>query len=377
VIFALASSGDNEEPAELGLYQPVEMDDVTKVRADIDAWAAGTHADGKSLFASFAAAAKNRFTKTAIGEAYMQSETAMANIDRKIAGILKENNIVLSANETLSFSADETGRVTVGDGVSADKQKVIEEAMNKDDSLWREMVAASGFRKHAEMTLQNGGASVRALANAVLKKDLETILQREYGISLDDIVKQDADELGGYGLKLKDGGGLDLFDKMYNEEHELFKSIQAVKAESGDQSFAIGFSYKNGVTVEQGKSDAATLNEIPEKVLDGILVFGKGDYSITVNADGMVSNVQRFGLQGDELSQQMQAQCFTNWVTMVNRSSFEDKTFNLSSRYLSQSALQQYVVDKQRLTQFETGARADWNQITFGRTGGKAFSMSS
>jgi hypothetical protein len=109
----------------------------------------------------------------------------------------------------------------------------------------RELFNAVGFRS---VTDSDGTPAVSpyAVFRNVLRWDVDTILQREYGISIDDF---SADS--------------DLAKKLYNEEYVLYEAVMSLKKDSDESTFNIAFSYKNGVTVQNGKSDRQTLDKMP------------------------------------------------------------------------------------------------------------------
>jgi hypothetical protein len=374
---------------------------------DIGTWAFGEYAEGMSMrtlvstkFAMFEGKATTALARS-------MSQSAMESADIKINKLLQENNIVLSEDETLNISINDDGFISVRDGIDEAKKERIEEVLNEDKTLWRDLVFAHAFRRNADIQLHRGQGmeSPYLTANAILKQDIETILQSEYGVSLDDFELNSCDLLnlrspahpGGAEFAIKSKTGNDaLVESLYDEEFSLYESIIGVlRRESGamgsaefpsdatdfSYEFEIDFSYKNGVTVEKGVSDEAALSQIPEKLLERHLLNDDysrmvNDYSITVSSSGIILDAQDFQEKDSSIGFGAENRSFKQWVMRGNFSSMSERSGTTQNGgYFNQLTLQQYVVDMQRLTKFNTGAEAEWGQITFGKAGGTTFSV--
>jgi hypothetical protein len=241
------------------------------------------------------------FTPNAFVPDYANGQTSIEKVDEKISNLLKENKIVLSEKETLNFTADENGKITVGKGIADEsKRAAIEKAMNEEKTLWRDVVTAYGFRSAADsLQEKQSGPSAGAAADAVRKQSAETILQREYGLSLDDF------ELGrspkGYSLILANGDE-SLIEQMFDEEYDLYKAIINAQTSSSESSFSIAFSYKNGVTVQEGKTDREALDKIPDQMNSSSDIYHVGakikDFAVSVNSSGVILVSRVFSVSG-------------------------------------------------------------------------------
>jgi hypothetical protein len=235
------------------------------------------------------------------------------------------------------------------------------------------MVSAHAFRREADITLTSPVTTRGALSLALVKQDVETILQREYRVSLDDFeLNTDETPLGKERLVIKSKTGNDaLVRSMYDEEFSLYESIAGVLRHSSgesyfDPNFNLDFSYKNGVTVERGKTDQAGLDKVADKMTGNSLSVVH-DFAITVSDAGVITGVQSFEPKHQE--------SLSRWITKMNVSSLQDRAYNPNNGYFNQPVLRQYVTDMQRLAKFNTGAEAEWGQIAFGKAGGTTFSV--
>jgi hypothetical protein len=305
-------------------------------------------------------------TKTEKESLYAQSQTRLESIDEKIGKLLSENHVVLSDEETLNLSVNQDGVITVGDGIKDPaKREAIESALNADESLGHELLMAHAVRNHADGGYDKNNRQIF----------LNEILRKEYGVTLDEFELAEFDDVSQSEftqLKSKSGDA-GLVMKIFDEEGMLCNDIQTYlknKTESPESTeFNVSFSYKNGVTVEDGKTDREGLNEVAANALKRSIfpTAEDEDYTVTVNSDGIMTDAQ------------VMRTLFRDWVRQMNISSLDEKTYNMNSRDFSQQFLQQYLIDQQRLIRFDTGISkesVDQMQITFGKVGGKAFSVS-
>jgi hypothetical protein len=294
-----------------------------------------------------------------------QLQASREKIDDKITGILQSNNIVLGADETLNLKVNQRGKITVGDGVSADKREKIEKLLNEDKTLAKDLLFTHAQRKFA--VSGDGNTWGTGATNYILA---DTILQREYGVSLDDfqVSKGDRDarnedgELVNWRSIVSKDGNNDLLDKIHNEERFLYSRItEALRnREENGEDFEISFAYKNGVTIEKGATDQASLDEAARKFT---LAAPFTEYSVTLDPSGKVLNSQASKMfAGSRLDMTRSLNDLLRWMER------DDSAFN-NSALPTPSRLQQYAFDAQRLFQFNTGVDAETAKsmnVTFG-----------
>ncbi|MDR1382930.1 MAG: hypothetical protein LBJ67_03640 [Planctomycetaceae bacterium] len=168
-------------------------------------------------------------------------------VNEKFSKILEENKIQLNSDETLKTGVDKLGKIRVTGGIeNKDKIKRIEDALNNDETLGKEILMMYAKLSYTEGYVDekfNGNVRPRDM---ILLNDL---LQRETGASLYNLSYDETSEV------FKDTeGNADVESLIQNEFHLgqlLHDSL--TRTETGEYLFAeenkfeIGFSYKNGV----------------------------------------------------------------------------------------------------------------------------------
>ena len=293
-----------------------------------------------------------------------QLQADLEKIDGKISDILKANGIVLGKNETLNLRVSQLGKITVGDGVSADKQKKLETLLNEDKTLARDLL----FAHDARQLFAPGGVQPQLGTKAAYATAIDTILRQEYGVSLDDFqISQSSMNHANIGQRrflhslVPKGddsnvlflGEHDLLDKLFSEDHPLYQGIiMALEfvEEHGDD-LGVDFVYKNGITIEKGAADQKALNKISERFTHGAFSDFGMKTSMTLDFSGRILNAQVTDIGGGG-----------KWFSNIAHATSELKEFfkrveevAFDTWLPSQSRLQQYVFDSQRLFQFNTG----------------------
>ncbi|MDR3232971.1 MAG: hypothetical protein LBT46_04805 [Planctomycetaceae bacterium] len=311
---------------------------------------------------------------------YSQAQSSLELVDKKIADVLKSNGIILTDKETLNFSVNQDGKIIIGEGVGESKRETIEKLLNADTSLSRDLINTYGFRAMMEKR-QDSPASPSDIAQAVLRQDIDAVLQREYGVCLGDfeLNPERYDELSGFTgepyIRNKDGS-TSLTETLRGEEFALYESMYMLLSKENrvtqgvekNDDFTLSFAYKNGITVQKGLSDQAALDNVPEELSSLLRIPGSTSaYSVTINSSGTIIN------SNGDAQDIMKPMMSIHLDSLDGELSYQRRLFSRAN--FDKQFLQQYVVDMQRLTKFNTGAEAEWGQITFGKAGGTAFSV--
>ena len=349
---------------------------------DMSAWALGIETTGNSWHEAL------RFSNTEDGVRFLRSQL-QANrekIDDKITGILKANNIVLGTKETLNLKVNQNGKITIGDGMDASKRERIEKLLNEDKTLANDLLFTYAERKWAVMGDGSGGSATQYILT-------DTILQREYGVSLSDFQLSNSrmnpnepDWKPSHAMVPKDGGSdmvlhgdNALLDEIYNEEMSLYYSIeQALKnLDENEGDFEINFVYKNGVTIEKGATDQAALNKAAEMFTHSPFAGLGTKSSVTIDPFGMVLNARVTNLGNYKGTLADATSRLLSWFGIAEKA---DIPRNNSNTIPTQSRLQQYAFDAQRLFQFNTGVDTETAKsmnVTFGTSGAAWWEMNT
>ncbi|MDR0521061.1 MAG: hypothetical protein LBH00_04305 [Planctomycetaceae bacterium] len=319
------------------------------------------------------------FSRAGVLSAYASAKSALENVDEKIGSILKANNITLSEKETLHFSINQDGKIVVGKGIEESKRKTVENLLNEDITLSRALLNTVSFRA-AESGETHG------ISRAVLRQDVEMVLQREYGVSLADF--EINPDFGGYyaddpmrplpAIRAKDGDHT-LIESIREEEFMLYQNIYNLLDEKNDAPFEKQFSYRNGITVEKGKSDEAALNKVP----DTIGKWENLDYAVSVDSRGMMVS-RKVSAQQKEIQRAWEkiiSAAYRRSFSEISGTENVDTGYNNCGGFLNQPVLQQYMVDMQRLMLFNNAELKAEDvkdlQVTFGRVNGKTFTVAA
>jgi hypothetical protein len=178
-------------------------------------------------------------------------------IDEKIGDLLKANNIKLSKDETLNFKIDEKGNIKVGDGVSKEKAAKIEEILNSDKALGKELSL-----QHAKKSMMDGDLTVRNVepSDKIKAILINNILQTETGGSLSDITYDKT----AHKYVSDNESIMALLDEEPDLGNEIAKLLTA-EDENGTLSyggaFEVSYSYKNGTTIDTDLASKSKLDE--------------------------------------------------------------------------------------------------------------------
>ena len=349
---------------------------------DTAAWALGLK-QGGGVFGLMG------FGQTEVGVRTLraQLQANREKIDDKITNILRSNNITLGRNETLNITVNQRGEIKVGDGISGSKRDRIEKLLNEDKTLAHDLLFTHAERQFAVMgdwLMPNGNGS--AATTFILT---DAILRREFGVSLNDFRLADMSSRLGSNFdpnvpnifqpthsivpKGSDSDRLlvgehDLLDKIFNEERALYEDIKTAlrQLEEHGGDFEVSFAYRNGVTIEKGATDQAALNRASERFLFFPLSGFGVKASVTLDPFGRILNSQVTdpGRMLDLAEANRRLAEMFNWA--------EQNEFVRNAWQPTQSRLQQYAFDAQRLFQFNTGvdaATAKAMNVTFGTSG--------
>jgi ribosomal protein L30E len=371
-----AAIQEQQERAKAGIIQHSFVEDVVKNSKHFDtlAWALGLESDHSwnPLQNSWRTVTRSVQTKANVLSLRAQNQANWEKIDKKITVVLKSDSIVLGANETLKFKVNQRGEITVGDGVSGDKRKKIEKLLNEDKTLAQDLLYAHAERRWSVM----GGRGSSSMEDEYGREGAEryiltdTVLRWEYGVSLSDI-------------QMFGGEHTDLLDKIYNEERMFYDDIErALKAlDENGGDFEIKFAYQNGITVEPGITHQSALDKAAEQLFHPWAVnpaFGVTT-SVTIDPTGRILNAQvtspgLFSALTDNPARtsrwlDQQIKTHLDWGEKYGSTY---GLYNNSNVLATQSRLQQYAFDAQRLFQFNTGAdstTAKAMNVTFNTNG--------
>lgn len=320
-------------------------------------------------------------TKTNVELLRAKNQANWEKIDKKITDILKSNGIVLGKEDTLTFKVNQRGEITVGNGVNKGNEgtrKTIEKLLNDDKTLSQDLLYTHAERRWAVMGAgdvswhQERDYDGRGNVERYILTDM--VLQREYGVSLNDI-------------QMSGGVHADLLEKLYNEERMFYNDIEgALKSlEENDGDFEVKFAYKNGITIESGITDQAAMNTLAEQQLFTSYNWHPGlgvKTSVALDPTGMILNAQVTDI-GGTLSHVYVSEDHAFIFNHLNKQltthlEWGEKYANTYNQHNdtgptpTQSRLQQYVFDSQRLFQFNTGAdsaTAKAMNVTYSTTG--------
>ncbi|MDR1269952.1 MAG: hypothetical protein LBK82_10535 [Planctomycetaceae bacterium] len=337
------------------------------------AWALGIDTEGMSYKEANEAIHINQST---IANLHSQAQATTEKLDEKITSILKTNNIVLDDKETLNLTVNEKGEISIGKGISEDKRTVLEKLLNEDKTLGQDLLFS-----HAQRQMTNFGiAKVDKNSYQILA---DSLLQREFGISLSDLEQVRPEETNKVGLSVrsKDGQYDNILETLYEEELETFTFIEnalnnrtETTVEKGTAGFEYSYSYKNGVTVEKGVTDQAGMDKMFDRfrnreLLGAVAIYGEDaiDYSVTLDSSGQILDAKINAVKGIT-DQGALAELNRRWTNHISSIPANSDDY-LRDPFLSETTLQQFAFDIQRLYRFNTGASKEQAQnmkMTFG-----------
>jgi hypothetical protein len=269
---------------------------------------------------------------------YSKYQSDLQNADKAFAQLLERNNIKLSKEEHIELTIDYDGNLTVNGNISKEKSERIQNALNNDNSLEQNLLMAHGNRKYSEENIDSSNTSYLENQRSIVN----TILQREYGLSLSDFeLNKDYKSIsefrmiGDYqsyhkpyeSLNIKNGNNT-LLEELYNNERKLFLEISRILYEQKNSPDAevpdVTFSYQNGVFVEKGKNDAKTLDTFASKVMRcHEVIEGEVDYSITFDNSGRIMNTTQLSKD------------FRKIILAHNKNSFNEDTWSMYGNYFN------------------------------------------
>jgi hypothetical protein len=338
------------------------------------AWALGIDTTGMSYKEASEAFFINQ---TTIADLRSRTQATTEKLDEKIAGILKTNNIVLDDKETLNLTVNEKGEITVGQGIDEDKRAVLEKLLNEDKTLGQDLLFSHAQRQTANISLTHVDKNTRQIL-------ADTILQRDFGISLSDLERVHSEETkeGGLSVRSKDGKYDKIIETLYREEFATFAFIEnalndqtETAAEKGSAGFEYSYSYKNGITIEKSVTDQAGLDKISDQFLNRemslVALYGEDAvaYSVTLDSSGKILDAKINAVKGNT-NTNILAELNHRWSGYVTSSSANENDYWVNP-FLSEITLQQYAFDVQRLYRFNSGVSKEQAQsmkISFGST---------
>ncbi|MDR2755839.1 MAG: hypothetical protein LBC20_09050 [Planctomycetaceae bacterium] len=350
----------------------VEVEEHSK-HLSATAWALGINVTGMSYKEAGLSFINNQ---SKVANLRSQIQTTTEKLDEKITSILKTNNIVLDDKETLNLTVNEKGEITVGKGISENKRTVLEKLLNEDKTLGQDLLFSHAQRQVADIALTPpSDENTRQIL-------ADSLLQREFGISLSDLELAHPEKTNEVGLTVrsKDGQYDKILETLHDEELATFIFIEnalndrtETAAEKGTAGFEYSYSYKNGITVEKSVTDQAGINKMSDRFLNRevslVTLFGEDavDYSVTIDSAGTILDSKINAVKGNT-DKSVLAELNRRWTNYIaSAPANEDDYFR--NPFLSEITLQQFAFDIQRLYRFNTGVSKEQAQsmkITFG-----------
>ena len=189
------------------------------------------------------------------------------NLGSRIDSIIKSAGVKLSADEKLSISVDKDNKIVVGGLKDKKKAEAIQEALNKDKNLSREMrnhVAAGKINENAkrqedfEQTGNMAGLSQEEIDEMFTSPNLrayiiDDYLQQNTGLGLADL-SLDSDGEGNVGIT----GINDTLKTLLSEDQALGATIAGM-LERGETSsdFQVSFEFANGAIADPHSKEMA------------------------------------------------------------------------------------------------------------------------
>ncbi|MDR2168806.1 MAG: hypothetical protein LBP59_01530 [Planctomycetaceae bacterium] len=307
-------------------------------------------------------------------------QNTITKIDDKITEILNENDIDLTKDETLNFSINQDGKITIGNKISEYKKTILEKIFNEDNELRAELIDSHYSIVRSQPYISTAGYGISTYgADHDPNSDLLSVhLMRNYGLSISDFVITSEEErlAGALPIKFKDGSNNDeLLLKMFTEEAETFDNIvnnlmyeQTTGQKGYFTEFEYNFSYKNGVTIEKGQGDQYSLDKRYQFIWDdsGFSLgffpgFDTTNAALTINPSGKIVDSQIIAQSGTNNDKNMVSE--PNLDLFIQK--LEDKSNN---EFQFQSWLQQYVFESQRLAKYKTGQDTENMNLVINRT---------
>ena len=213
------------------------------------------------------------------------------NLDDKIADALKAGNITLGKNETLKLSVNNHGEVKVADGViGRARADEIQKVLNQDSSIGKDMLLS-----HAQRDIMNVGVKQSSSFTNTLAILTNEILEREMGVPLSDFSLNTAhsDEVGAKNYTIScEGKGDEFIENLFENERALYHKIEAyvsqVESDPESANFEYGFSYSNGILVENGATDERGMQQQAKAITAKLLVAqnNSADYFVELDSEG-------------------------------------------------------------------------------------------
>jgi len=225
------------------------------------------------------------------------------NLDAKIASALQAGGITLGKNEVLSLSVNGQGGIIVWpDGnLGQERAASIQVALNRDASIGKDMLL-SHLQRETALTRNIGYSGIPhdPFYEALL---LETILDREWGLSLSDFTANrnyNWLDPNSYQLASKSQGD-DFIQYLFENEKVLYDRIRDLAVSGWTDSLiatplaniAYGFSYANGILVQNRVTDQQGMNRLSGAVAATAGLWrGNADFSVALDKDGHFVNAQ-------------------------------------------------------------------------------------
>jgi hypothetical protein len=298
-------------------------------------------------------------------------QNTMTKVDERITEILNENNITLNENETLNFSINKKGKITIDKGINEYKKTILEKIFNEDNELRANLL-------DSHYSLENSSHWLASDSNPIYIADFDpnfdtsdVYLIRNYGLSSDDFVLTSEEEklAGALSIKFKDETkDNELLMNMFTEDAEIYDYIENIlegekrKGKTASEN-NYSFSYKNGVTIEKGKGDQNSLDKRYN------YLWPNGYFAI----GSMTSAALTIDPSGRVVDSQIIDQTLVNDKDKITETELDlyvpkiENKYNNNKFFQYQSWFQQYVFEAQRLAKYKTGENTENMNLTINR----------
>ncbi|MDR2168805.1 MAG: hypothetical protein LBP59_01525 [Planctomycetaceae bacterium] len=305
----------------------------------------------------------------------------ITQIDEKITEILNENDIALTKDETLNFSINQDGKISIGKGISEYKKTILEKIFNEDNEL-RAGLFHSHYSLPCSKPLWDSESDSYFIGyDPSTSLTFENLL-RNYGYTINDFELTSEEEklAGALPIKFKDGTNNDEFLlTMFTDDADTFDYIEnhlVYKQNTGStpREYELNFSYKNGITIEKERGDQNSLDERFQFILDDkdIPIFHRGEdtsnIAITINPSGEI-------VDAEIIDQNLNPRVSEKEKYNVTKENFDLFTLKLKSRTTGmnnkpeyQPWFEQYVFEAQRLAKYKSGEDTSKMNLVINRT---------
>jgi hypothetical protein len=312
----------------------------------------------------------------------LQLQDINKKIDDKIASILYENGLDIT-DKKIEFSIDQDGKITVSrKRITLDQKESLDRLFNEDYELRADLLDSHSLLIGSSAYLED---DPNIQYNNLQLASKNALLLREYGITINDfeITSEAERAAGALPLKFKNKSDDELLNKLFKEDAGAFDSILRElqkQNEIGNLNFKYNFSYKNGVTIENGKGDKEGLEKRYADIFGNSpnnLTRDSINATITINPDGKIIDAKTDAKTNSNKSIDDDLKLFAlklndnlaNAATKLNELLFDatvkssDSLSNsaaaidetISTFKITQTTLRQYVYESQRLFRFQTG----------------------